>query len=91
MKRVIRPLRHHSLPMFGREPRIIGTIWMKPFVKGQSNDHNDAGSSCRSLSDLTFQRRRAIYEQCATNALRPPGSNKGPMLIAVFGALLTLE
>src|SRR5215469_15220827 len=31
-----------TLRALGREPRIIPAIYVKPFVKGQKNDYNDA-------------------------------------------------
>jgi transposase len=31
-----------SLRQLGHEPRIIPAIYVKPFVKGQKNDYNDA-------------------------------------------------
>jgi transposase len=31
-----------ALRQLGHEPRIIPTIYVKPFVKGQKNDYNDA-------------------------------------------------
>ena len=31
-----------ALRQFGHEPRIIPAIYVKPFVKGQKNDYNDA-------------------------------------------------
>jgi transposase len=31
-----------TLRAFGHEPRIIPAIYVKPFVKGQKNDYNDA-------------------------------------------------
>jgi len=31
-----------ALRKLGHEPRIIPAIYVKPFVKGQKNDHNDA-------------------------------------------------
>ena len=31
-----------TLRALGREPRIVPAIYVKPFVKGQKNDYNDA-------------------------------------------------
>src|SRR4029453_8256677 len=31
-----------ALPQLGHEPRIIPAVYVKPFVKGQKNDYNDA-------------------------------------------------
>jgi transposase len=35
-----------ALRQLGHEPRIIPAIYVKPFVKGQKNDYNDAEASC---------------------------------------------
>ena len=36
------------LRALGHEPRIIPAIYVKPFLKGQKNDYNDAEAICRS-------------------------------------------
>ena len=37
-----RPLRQPGAAQLGHKPRIIPAIYVKPFVKGQKNDYNDA-------------------------------------------------
>src|ERR1700685_1370849 len=36
------------LRMLGHEPRIIPAIYVKPFLKGQKNDYNDAEAICEA-------------------------------------------
>src|SRR3954453_5625218 len=38
------PFVSRRLRMLGHEPRIIPAIYVKPFLKGQKNDYNDAGA-----------------------------------------------
>src|SRR4051812_39094118 len=50
-----------TLRALGHEPRIIPAIYVKPFVKGQKNDYNDAEASPRRRYDrtCTSSRRKA--------------------------------
>src|SRR6187402_3353887 len=52
-----------ALRQLGHEPRIIPAIYVKPFVKGQKNDYNDAEALPRQPCDRTCAacaRRRRI-------------------------------
>ena len=50
-----------TLRALGHEPRIIPSIYVKPFVKGQKNDYNDAEAIAEAAlrPNLRFVRRRA--------------------------------
>ena len=50
-----------TLRALGHEPRIIPAIYVKPFVKGQKNDYNDAEAIAEAAlrPNLRLYRRRA--------------------------------
>jgi transposase len=50
-----------TLRALGHEPRIIPAIYVKPFVKGQKNDYNDAEAIAEAACDriCTSSRRKA--------------------------------
>jgi transposase len=50
-----------TLRALGHEPRIIPAIYVKPFVKGQKNDYNDAEAITEAAlrPNLRWSRRRA--------------------------------
>src|SRR5215470_18236721 len=47
------------LRALGHKPRIIPAIYVKPFVKGQKNDYNDAEATSSAHSTLTRARRNS--------------------------------
>ena len=56
-----------ALRALGHEPRIIPAIYVKPFVKGQKNDYNDAEAIAKPRCAQTyglFRRRARISSTC---------------------------
>jgi transposase len=55
------------LRVLGQEPRIIPAIYVKPFVKGQKNDYNDAEAIAEAAlrpNLRTVPRRHRIKATC---------------------------
>jgi len=54
------------LRALGHEPRIIPAIYVKPFLKGQKNDYNDAeaiAEACHRVRSRLVSRRTATIKQ----------------------------
>ena len=46
----------------GHEPRIIPAVYVKPFVKGQKNDYNDAEAALRP--NLRVVQEKSQHQSC---------------------------
>ena len=65
-----------TLRALGHEPRIIPAIYVKPFVKGQKNDYNDAEAIAEAAlrPNLGSSKRRArISSTCRPVIASGPG------------------
>jgi transposase len=51
------------LRAFGHEPRIIPAIYVKPFVKGQKNDYNDAEAIAEAALQPNVRFWREFFEK----------------------------
>ena len=64
------------LRALGHEPRIIPAIYVKPFLKGQKNDYNDAEAIAEARCDRTCassRRRARISSTCRPVTVSGPG------------------
>lgn len=79
-----------ALRQLGHEPRIIPAIYVKPFVKGQKNDYNDAEAQDQlDLQALHRVRSRLVSRRTATiNQIRAFLIEQG---IAVLAGARTLR
>ena len=53
-----------ALRKLGHEPRIIPAIYVKPFVKGQKNDYNDAEAIAEAASSATGLTSPSVSVRC---------------------------
>src|SRR5881227_1844220 len=56
-----------TLRALGHEPRIIPAIYVKPFVKGQKNDYNDA----EAIAEAAMRPNLGIRAQMGPRLTRP--------------------
>ena len=56
-----------ALRQLGHQPRIIPAIYVKPFVKGQKNDYNDA----EAIAEATLRPNLRVVRE--KTSARPPG------------------
>lgn len=64
-----------ALRQLGHEPRIIPAIYVKPFVKGQKNDYNDAEAIAEAAlrpNLRTVREKSQEQPDLQGGALRPP-------------------
>ena len=57
------------LRQLGHEPRIIPAIYVKPFVKGQKNDNNDA----EAIAEASLRPNLRSVREKTQDPTRPPG------------------
>jgi transposase len=52
-----RPLCQPALRQLGHQPRFIPAIYVKPYIKGQKNDYNNAEAMVRKPANPARHRR----------------------------------
>ena len=67
-----------ALRKLGHEPRIIPAIYVKPFVKGQKNDYNDA----EAIAKAALRPNLRTVEK-SPGAARPAGPPPGALQVRV--------
>ena len=64
-----------ALRQLGHEPRIIPAIYVKPFVKGQKNDYNDA----EAIAEASLRpNMRTVRERRRINSISRPAIEFAP-------------
>jgi transposase len=78
-----------ALRVLGHEPRIILAIYVKPFVKGQKNDYNDAEAIAEAAlrPNLRFVQEQLDLQACHCVRCQT-ASKRGPRIGIQFGTPL---
>ena len=64
-----------TLRALGHEPRIIPAIYVKPFVKGQKNDYNDA----EAIAEAALRPNLRVVQEKTPGSARPAGLSSRPV------------
>jgi transposase len=66
-----------TLRALGHEPRIIPAIYVKPFVKGQKNDYNDA----EAIAEAALRPNLRVVQEKSQDQLDLQACHRGPLSI----------
>jgi hypothetical protein len=68
-----------TLRALGHQPRIIPAIYVKPFVKGQKNDYNDA----EAIAEAALRPNLRVVKEKSQDQLDLQACHRGPVSVGV--------